>query len=106
MPCTCDNKIFVFAIRQRWIGLGVAAIECNEKWLFSIALAPDVMIFAGVLVLVVGSSSVEVFVFVEVFQFTFKEFVNDTPDIFRFITQDICNATSPPARPKRKSKPM
>jgi hypothetical protein len=64
------------------------------------------MIFAGVLVLVVGSSASKVFVFVEVFQFTLREFVNDTPDIFRFITQDVCNATSPPPRPKRKGKPV
>jgi len=84
----------------------MATIECNEKWLFRIALAPYVMIFARVLVFVVGSSGVEVLVFVEVFQFTVRELVNDTPDIFRFIAQDVCNATSPPARPKRKGKPM
>ena len=84
----------------------MATIECNEDRLFRIALAPDVMIFAGVLVLVVGSSGSKVFVFVEVFQFTLGEFVNDTPDLFRFIAQDVCNATSPIARPKRKGKPM
>lgn len=84
----------------------MATIECNKKWLFRITLAPYVTILARVLVLAVRPSGVEVFVFVEVFQFTFREFVNDTPDIFRFITQDVCNATLPPVRPKRKGKPM
>jgi hypothetical protein len=64
------------------------------------------MIFPSVLVLVVGSSGSKVFVFVEVFQFTLLELVNDTPDLFRFIAQDVCNATSPTVRPKRKGKPM
>ena len=106
MPCTCDNKVFVIAIGQRRIGLWMAAIECNEKRLFRIALAPYVTIFARVIVLAVRPSGVEVFVVVELFQFIFREFVNDTPDLFRFIAQDVCNSTSPTARPKRKSKPM
>jgi hypothetical protein len=84
----------------------MAAIECNEKRLFHIALTPYVTIFARVLVLAVRPSGVEVFVFVQVSQFIFRELVNDTPDIFRFITQDVCDATSPTARPKRKGKPM
>ena len=101
-----DDEAFVFAIRQGWIGLRMAAIECNEERPFRIALAPYVMIFASVLVLVVGSSGIEVFVFVQDFQFIFQKLVNDTPDLFRFIAQDVCNATSPTARPKRKGKPM
>ena len=93
MLCTCDNKVFVFAIGQRCIGLLMAAIECNEERPFCIALAPYVVIFASVLVLVVGSSGIEVFVFVQVSQFIFQKLVNDTPDLFRFIAQDVRNAT-------------
>ena len=84
----------------------MATIECNEERLFRIAIAPYGTILASVLVLAVRPSGVEVFVFVEVFQFTLREFVNDTPDLFRFIAQDVCDATSPTARPKRKGKPM
>ena len=84
----------------------MATIECNEERLFRIALAPYGTVFARVLVLAVRPSGVEVFVFVEVFQFTLWELVNDTPDLFRFIAQDVCNATSPTARPKRKGQPM
>ena len=106
MPCACDNQVFVIAIGQGWIGLRMATIECNEEQLFRIALAPYVTIFARVLALAIRPSGIEVFVFVEVFQFTVREFVNDTPDLFRFIAQDVCNATSPTARPKRIGKPM
>jgi len=64
------------------------------------------MIFATVLVLKIRPSRAKVFVFVEVLQFVLRELVNDTPDLFRFVTQNVCDATSPPARPKGKGQPM
>jgi hypothetical protein len=84
----------------------MATIKRNEKRLFRIALVPYVTIFPGIIVLVVRSSGSKVFVFVEVFQFTLQELVNDTPNIGRFITQDVRDATSPPDRHAGKGQPM
>ncbi len=67
----------------------MATINCNEKRPFRIALVPYVTIFPGVIVLVVRSSKSKRFVYVEFFQFTLVELVNDTPNIVRFITQDV-----------------
>src|SRR6266513_6228668 len=102
MPGALDDQAFVMAIGQRRVGLRMATIKRNEKRPFRIALVPYVTIFPGIIVLVVRSSGSKVFVFVEVFQFTLQELVNDTPNIFRFITQDVRDATSPPARPQGK----
>ena len=84
----------------------MAAIECNEERLFRITLAPYVTIFPGVIVLVVRPSGSKIFVFVEVFQFILQELVNDTPNIVHFITQDVCDATSPTDRLAGKGQPM
>jgi hypothetical protein len=84
----------------------MATINCNDKRPFRIALVPYVTILASVLVLAVGPSGVEVFVFVEVFQSILQEVVNDTSDIVHFITQDVCAATSPTDRLAGKGQPM
>ena len=106
VPGTCDNQVFVIAIAQGRIRQRMAAINCNEEQPLRITLVPYVTIFARVLVLGVRPSRAEVFFFIEVFQFTLQELVHDTPDMFRFIAQDVCNATSPSVRPKRKRQPM
>ena len=71
----------------------MATIECNEELSCHVSLAPNVVIFARVFVLVVRPCGTEVFVFVEVFHFLGRKFINDTPNIFRFIGQDIGDAT-------------
>ena len=71
----------------------MASIECDQELLVRVALLPYVVIFARVFVLVVRPCGAEVFVFVEVFQFFGGEFINDTPNIFRSIGQDVRHAT-------------
>src|SRR5438046_9897333 len=106
MPGALDGQAFVMAIGQRRVGLRMATIKRNEKRPFRIDLLPYVTIFRGVIVLVVRSSRSKLFVFVEVFQFTLPELVNDTPNIVRFITQDVRDAASPPDRHAGKGQPM
>src|SRR5947199_7477138 len=84
----------------------MATINCNEKRPFRIALMPYVTIFPGVIVLVVRPSGSKIFVFIEFFQFILQELVNHTPNIVHFITQDVCDATSPTDRLERKSQPI
>jgi hypothetical protein len=62
------------------------------------------MIFASVRVLVVRSSRSKALFLVEILQFIFREFVNDAPHIFRFVMQDVCDATSALERLKRKGE--
>jgi hypothetical protein len=64
------------------------------------------VIFARVFVLVVRPCGAEVFVFVEVFQFVGQEFINDAPNIFRLIGQDVCHATIAPGGLQRKCQPV
>ena len=84
----------------------MATINGNDKRPFRIALVPYVTIFPGVIVLVVRSPRSKVFVFVEVFQFILPELVNYTPNIVRFITQDVRDATSSTDRHAGKGQPM
>ena len=84
----------------------MAPIECDEERLARVSLLPYVVIFARVFVLVVRPCGLEVFVFVEVFQFLGREFINDTPNIFRLIGQHVRHATIPPGRPQRKCQPV
>ena len=84
----------------------MATINCNQNRPFRIALVPYVTIFPGVIVLVVRPSGSKIFVFVEVFQFILQELVNDPPNIVHFITQDVCDATSPTDRLAGKGQPM
>lgn len=81
-------------------------INCNEKPLILIALMPYMTIFPCVFVLVVRSSGLKIFVPVEVFQFIVRELVNDTPNVFRLITQDVRHAASSSHRFTGKGQPM
>lgn len=103
---TVDDQLFVIVTGQRRIELQVPKIECDEKRTFRVAVRPHVLIFASVLVLVVRFSGSIAFSFVEVFQFAVGEFINDAPNIFRLIRQDIRDATIAPGRFKRKCQPM
>jgi hypothetical protein len=84
----------------------MATIECNEKQPFRVTLAPYVVIFARVLVLVVRPSGSTTFFFVEVFQFGVRDFINDTPNLFRLVGQDVGDATIAPGRLKRECQPV
>ena len=84
----------------------MATIEGNEERPFRITLAPYVVIFANVLVLVVRLSGLITFFLIEVFQFVVREFVYDTPNLFRLIGQDVRDATIAPGRLKRKCQPV
>src|SRR5213079_2223903 len=66
---TVDDQPFVIVTGQRRIKLRMAAIECNEERPFRVTLPPYVVIFASVIVPVVGPSGSVAFSFVEVFQF-------------------------------------
>ena len=103
---TIDDQLFVIVTGQRRIELRIAAIECNEERLFRVTLAPYVLIFASVIVPVVGLSGSVAFSFVEVFQFIVREFINDTPNIFCLIGQDIRDATIARGRLTRKCQPV
>ena len=63
----------------------MATIECNEELSCHVSLAPYVVIFASVLVLLVRPAGFKTFFFIEVFQFAVREFVYDTPSNFRLI---------------------
>jgi len=80
----------------------MATIECNEERLFRITLPQYVVIFASVLALAVRLSGSIVFSFVEIFEFIVLEFINDTPNLFRLIGQDVRDATIALGRLKRK----
>ena len=97
-----DDKPFVFVTGQRRMELRMATIERNKERPFRVTLRPHVMIFASVFVLVVRPSRSKAFVFVEVFQFGLRQFVNDAPDLSSFIIQDVRDATSALDRVKRK----
>ena len=84
----------------------MATIECNEERLFRITLPQYVVIFASVLALVVRFSGSIVFSFVEVFQFIVLEFINDTPNLFGLIGQDVRDATIALGRLKRECQPV
>ena len=103
---TVDDQLFVIITGQRRIELQVPKIECDEKRPFGVAVRPYVLIFASVLVLLVRLSGSIAFSFVEVFQFVVGEFINDAPNIFRLIGQDIRDAAISPGRLKRKCQPM
>ena len=103
---TVDDQLFVTVTGQRRIELQVPKIECDEKRPFRVAVRPHVLIFTSVLVLVVRFSGALAFSFVEVFQFDVGEFINDAPDIFRLIGQDIRNAAIAADRFKRKCQPV
>ena len=83
----------------------MATIECNDERPFRVALPPYVVIFASVLVLLVRPAGFITFFFIEVFQFAVREFVYDTPNIFRFIGQDIGDATMALGILKRECQP-
>ena len=91
---TIDDQVFVIVTGQRRIELRMAPIKCNEQRLFRVTLPPYVVIFASVLALVVRLSGPIIFIFVEVFQFVGREFINDPPNILRLIGQDIGDATT------------
>ena len=103
---TVDDQPFVIVTGQRRIKLRIAAIKCNEERPFRVTLPPYVVIFASVLVPVVGSCGSVAFSFVEVFQFIVREFINDTQNIFRLIGQDVRDATIALGRLKRKCQPV
>ena len=84
----------------------MAAIECNEEQPFRITLSPYVMIFANVLALVVRPFGPIIFSFVQVLQLVVGEFINDTPNIFRLLMQNVRDATIALGRLKRKCQPV
>jgi hypothetical protein len=61
VPGSLDDKVFVIATGQGRIEFGMAMIERNEERPFRITLLPNVMSFAGILVLVVRSSRSKAF---------------------------------------------
>ena len=90
-----DDQVFVILVGQRRIKLGMAAIERGkEQRPFGITLRPYIVAFASVLVLIVRPSGSITFFFIEVFRFVIRKFINDTPNIFRLIWQDIGDATT------------
>jgi hypothetical protein len=84
----------------------MAPIEGDQERLVRVTLLPYVVIFARIFVLIVRPCEVEVFVFVEVFQFVGQEFINDTPNIFRLIGQDVRHATTALGILNRECQPM
>ena len=81
-------------------------IECNEERPFRMTFTPDVVIFASVLALIVRPSGSKAFVFVEIFQFVVREFINDTPNSFCLIGHNVRDATIAPGRLKGKCQPV
>src|SRR5262249_51988413 len=104
MPRACDNQVFIIPIRKGRIGLRVAAINCNEKRLTLIPLVPYMAILPRVIVLVVRAPGSKIFVPVKRIQVTFHELVNDTPNVFRLITQNVGDSTTSSERPAGKSE--
>ena len=84
----------------------MATIECNEERSFRVTFLPDVVIFASVLALFVEYSGSIAFSFIEVFQLSVLEFINDTPNSFCLIGQDVRYATIAFGRLERKCQPV
>ena len=84
----------------------MAPIACDQALLVRVALLPYLVIFPRIFVLVVRPCGAEVFVFVEVFQLIGREFINDAPNIFRLVGQDIRHATIPLGILNRECQPV